>query len=311
MSITASLSKPINVPEQLDPRAARYRALAGALLSSLRSKGLTMNFTTPPTRNILLGAATLLCCTLVPQAQAADASPAADETTVILGLGMGVTPRYMGANHYRPLVLPMLSIQHGALFADTTRGVGLQFQSDSGFGASAAINYDMGRKEKDSTTGAGGDELRGMGDINGATVADFTLSQQLLDWLSVSGEAELRMAGEHRGNRYRFGLEGILFHTDSDTLALDLDAHAGDGRYNQTYFGVTQAQSQRSLYGKYSADAGIYAYSAALNWQHSLDAHWSTLVSLTLTQYADQARNSPLVLRESAGLGLFAINYTF
>jgi outer membrane protein len=270
-----------------------------------------MNLNTPPTRTVLWGAAALMACTLATPAQAADANPAADKTTATLGLGMGVTPRYMGADRYRALVLPMFSIQRGVLFADTTRGVGLQFQSDSGFGASAAINYDLGRKEKDSTSRPGDRELNGMGDINGATVADFTLSQQLLDWLSVSGEAELRMAGEHRGNRYRFGLEGILFHTGSDTLALDIDAHAGDGRYNQTFFGVTQAQSQRSLYGRYDADAGIYAYSAALNWQHSLDAHWSTLASLTLTQYADQARNSPLVRRESAGLGMFAINYTF
>jgi MipA family protein len=270
-----------------------------------------MTLTTAPTRTVLWGAAALMACALVPQAQAADASPAADKTTATLGLGMGVAPRYMGADRYRSLVLPMFSIQRGVLFADTTRGVGLQFQSDSGFSASAAINYDLGRKEKDSTSRPGDRELKGMGDIGGATVADFTLSQQLLDWLSVSGEAELRMAGEHRGNRYRFGLEGVLFHTDSDTLALDIGAHAGDGRYNQTFFGVTQAQSQRSLYGRYNADAGIYAYSAALNWQHSLDAHWSTLASLTLTQYADQARNSPLVKREGAGLGMFAINYTF
>ncbi|AZE88744.1 MipA/OmpV family protein [Pseudomonas orientalis] len=270
-----------------------------------------MNLITPLTRTVLWSTAALMCCTLATQAQAADAGPPANETTATLGLGMGVAPRYMGADRYRTLVMPMFSIQHGMLFADTTRGVGLQFQSDSGLSASAAINYDLGRKEKDSTTRPGDRELSGMGDINGATVADFTLSQQLFDWLSVSGEAELRMAGEHRGNRYRFGLEGVLFHTDSDTLTLDVDAHAGDGRYNQTFFGVTQDQSQRSPYGKYTADAGIYAYSAALNWQHTLDAHWSTLASLTLTQYADQAGDSPLVRRENAGLGLFAVNYTF
>ncbi|KQM46489.1 structural protein MipA [Pseudomonas sp. Leaf15] len=270
-----------------------------------------MNFTAPPTRKVLLGAATLMCFALAPQAYAADASPAADETTITLGLGMGGTPRYMGADRYRPLVLPMLSIQHGALFADTTRGVGLQFQSDSGFGTSAAINYDLGRKQRDTTTSPGGDELRGMGDINGATVANFTLSQQLLDWLSVNAEADIRMAGEHRGNRYRFGLEGILLHTGRDTLSLAVDAHAGDSRYNQTFFGVTQAQSQRSIYSKYSADAGIYAYSASLNWQHTLDTNWSTLASLTVTQYDDQASDSPLVRHRSSGLGLFAINYTF
>lgn len=270
-----------------------------------------MKLNTPPTRAAFWSAAALISCAIASQAQASEASSPADKTTATLGLGMGVTPRYMGADRYRALVLPMFSIQRGVLFADTTRGLGVQFQSDSGFGVSAAINYDLGRKEKDSTSRPGDRDLNGMGDVNGATVADFTLSQQLLDWLSVSGEAELRMAGEQRGNRYRFGLEGILFHSDSDTLALDIDAHAGDGRYNQTFFGVTQTQSLNSLYGKYNADAGIYAYSAALNWQHTLDSHWSTLTSVTLTQYADQAGNSPLVKCNSAGLGMFAINYTF
>lgn len=272
---------------------------------------MNLTHTPPRMRAVLMGAAALMSSALVANAQAADDSPAADKTTATLGLGMGVMPRYMGSDRYREFVLPMFSIQRGVLFADTTRGVGLQFQSDSGFSASAAINYDLGRKGKDSNTRLGGRELDGMGDIKGATVADFTLSQQLLDWLSVSGEAELRMAGEQRGNRYRFGLEGILFHSDADTVALDIDAHAGDDRYNQTFFGVSQEQSQRSLYGKFSADAGIYAYSSALNWQHTLDAHWSTLASLTLTHYTDQTRNSPLIMRENAGMGMFAINYTF
>lgn len=270
-----------------------------------------MSLNCRPVRHALCGAAILMCCTLTTPAQASGSVSASDETSATLGLGMGVTPRYMGADRYRALVLPMFSIQHGVLFADTTRGVGLQFQSESGFGASAAINYDLGRKEKDSTSRPGSRDLSGMGDINGATVADFTLSQQLLDWLSVSGEAELRMGGEHRGNRYRFGLEGILFHSQSDTLALDIDAHAGDGRYNQTFFGVTETQSQHSVFGRYTADAGIYAYSAALNWEHTLDAHWSTLASVTMTQYADQAKDSPVVRREGEGLGMLAINYAF
>lgn len=93
-----------------------------------------MSLITPPTRAALWGAAALMSCTLAPQAQAADT------TTATLGLGMGVTPRFMGADRYRALVLPMFSIQRGVLFADSTRGLGVQFQSDSGFAASAAIN---------------------------------------------------------------------------------------------------------------------------------------------------------------------------
>ncbi|MHA6788237.1 MipA/OmpV family protein [Pseudomonas bijieensis] len=257
---------------------------------------------------VLLASAALL----VSGAGYADSSsPASDQTDVTLGLGVGFTPRYMGANNYRSVVLPMLSIQRGVLFADSTRGIGLQWKSSTGLSASAAINYDLGRSDKNTSSRYGSNALKGMGAVEGATVADFTLGQELLPWLSVSGEAELRMAGEHRGNRYRLGFEGIAFHSDTDTVALDLDAHAGDGRYNQTYFGVSDEQSRLSPFAAFRADSGIYAYSAALNWLHTFDAHWSTAVSLTATHYTDQARGSSLVANDAEAMGMAALNYTF
>lgn len=245
-------------------------------------------------------------------AQDADSSSLlGDKTDVTLGLGMGFTPRYMGSDNYRSLVLPMLSIQRGVLFADSTRGIGLQWKSSSGFSASAAFNYDFGRSDKNSSSRYGSNELKGMGTVEGATVADFTLGQELMPWLSVSGEAELRVAGENRGNRYRLGLEGIAFHNDTDTVALDLDAHAGDGRYNQTYFGVTEEQSRLSRFSTFRADSGIYAYSAALNWLHTYDAHWSSSTSLVVTHYTDQTRGSSLVESDTDVMGMAALNYTF
>ncbi|AKF51022.1 Outer membrane protein V [Pseudomonas syringae pv. syringae HS191] len=234
-----------------------------------------------------------------------------DRFNVNFGLGMAVLPRYMGADEYRSQVVPMLTVQRGIFFADTTRGLGLQWQSDSGFGASAALNYDFGRTEKNSTNRPGSNELRGMSTVKGATVGDFMVSQQLMPWLSVSAEAELRVAGEQRGNRYRLGFEGIAYHSQSDTVTLDIDAHAGDGRYNQTYFGVSPIQSQRTGFSRFNADSGIYAYSAALAWQHTFDAHWSTVVSVGVTHYTDQTRGSPLVETDAEGSGLIALNYAF
>ncbi|UZD97738.1 MipA/OmpV family protein [Pseudomonas corrugata] len=234
-----------------------------------------------------------------------------DKTDVTLGLGVGIMPRYMGADNYRSLVLPMLSVQRGVLFADSTRGIGLQWKSSSGLSASAAVNYDFGRSDKNTSSRYGSNELKGMGAVDGSTVADFTLGQELLPWLSVSGEAELRIAGEHRGNRYRLGFEGIAFHTDADTVALDLDAHAGDGRYNQTYFGVSDAQSQLSRFSTFRADSGIYAYSAALNWLHTFDPHWSASTSLMVTHYTDQVRDSSLVSSDAETMAMAALNYTF
>ncbi|CAM3239697.1 structural protein MipA [Pseudomonas floridensis] len=251
------------------------------------------------------------------EVQAQDVSSAqapsllGDKVDVSLGLGVAVLPRYMGSDHYRSQPLPMFTVQSGILFADSMRGLGVQYQTSSGFGASAALNYDFGRNEKNGGSRPGSTELKGMGTVEGATVADLMLSQELLPWLTLSGEAELRMAGEKRGNRYRLGFEGIAYHSQSDTLTLDIDAHAGDGRYNQTYFGVGPVQSQRTGFSRFTADSGIYAYSAALSWQHRFDAHWSTVASVGVTHYTDQTRGSPLIETDAEASGLLALNYGF
>ncbi|QJI37059.1 MipA/OmpV family protein [Pseudomonas sp. ADAK13] len=263
---------------------------------------------------------TLVICTslialppghLLAAEESASQSLWGDKTDITLGLGAAVTPRFMGANHYRSVLLPTLSIQRGIFFADSLRGLGVQWQSHSGFAASAAFNYDMGRSTKNNGIRYGSSELKGMGTVGGATVADINLSQQLLPWLSINGEAELRTGGEHRGNRYRLSVEGLVFHGSADTVTLDVDAHAGDGRYNQTYFGVSQEQSQTASFKRFNSDAGIYAYSAALSWQHTFDNHWSGVISAVVTQYTDQAHDSPLVQTETGAMGLAAINYSF
>lgn len=261
--------------------------------------------------------AAVLSGTLLVMAAAHAEGPASrpsilgDTTIFTLGLGAAVIPRYMGADQYRGQLMPMLNIQRGIFFLDSVHGLGLQWQSTSGFSASAALSYDFGRSEKNSSGRPGAKTLNGMGTLGGATVGDLTLAQQLLPWLSVSGEAELRMAGEHRGNRYRLGLEGIAFHSDANAVTVDLDTHAGDRRYNQAYFGVDAVQSQRSNFRRFTADGGIYAYSATLNWQHTFDAHWSSVASLVLTHYTDQTRGSPLIETDAEVIGLLAVNYSF
>ncbi|WP_434597893.1 MipA/OmpV family protein [Pseudomonas sp. R4-83] len=260
-----------------------------------------------------------ICATLIALAPAhllaaeesAPSSLWGDQTDVTFGLGMAVAPHYRGDSHYRSALLPTLSINRGIFFADGLRGLGVQWQSPTGFAASAAINYDMGRSTKNNGSRFGSKDLKGMGTVKGATVADINLSQQLLPWLSINGEAELRTGGEARGNRYRLGVEGLVYHGSADTVTLDLDAHAGDSRYNQTYFGVNQEQSQNSRFKRFNADSGIYAYSAALNWQHTFDAHWSGVVSAVVTHYADQVDDSPLVRTNAEAMGVFAINYSF
>ncbi|WP_137279431.1 MipA/OmpV family protein [Pseudomonas rhizoryzae] len=253
----------------------------------------------------------LLFCLLPAASRATETSPWGDHTEVNLGLVAGVVSRYLGSADYRPQLLPLVAVQRGLFFADTTRGLGLQWLSAGGLTLSGALNYDFGRDDRDNASRPGADRLRGLGEVGGASVLDLNLSQALAPWLSLNAEGEWRLAGAQRGTRYRLGLEAIGLHTDRDTLALDLDAHAGDQRFNQTYFGVDAAQSAASGFAQARPDAGIYAYSLALNWLHSFDPHWSSVATLTTTDYGDQVRDSPLLQRATATTAQFALTYSF
>lgn len=234
-----------------------------------------------------------------------------DKTTVAVGLGTIVSPRYMGSQQTHALLLPTLSLSRGIFFADSTRGIGAEYMNDSGFYISSALAYDPGRKDHDSSWRAGSDRLRGMGDVTGATTADLLLSQAITPWLAVSGEAEFCVAGYQRGNRYRFGLESTLFNSSTDTVTLGVNAHMGDGRYNRTYFGVSEQQERTSRFERFDAKSGIYAYSTSLDWQHSFNAHWTLLMGANLMAFSDRARHSPIVESGTGAAGFAMLDYTF
>lgn len=205
----------------------------------------------------------------------------------------------------------MINVSRGIFFVDTVRGAGVQYQSASGFYIGEALNYDPGRDNENSLLRPGSDNLQGMGDVKGTITSTLTVSQQIFPWLSINAQAELGLDGHQRGNQYQFGLESIVFHNAKDSLTLDLDAKMGDAQYNQTYFGVTQAQSTSSGYARYEPGFGIYAYSLTASWNHTLDKHWSTLLVLGGTLYTNKVADSPIVQRKLGIMVLPSVSYAF
>ena len=234
-----------------------------------------------------------------------------DTTEVVVGLGAAYTPRYLGAKDSRAIPVPTLSIYRGIFFADTVRGIGTEYLTQNGLYASMAISYDFGRTEKDSDWRPGSTRLQGMGEVKGATTANFLLAQELTSWLSVNGEADLRVAGHERGNRYRLGLESTILRTDNDVFTLGVNMHAGDGRYNRTYFGVNDAQAQASRFSHFNAESGVYAYSLSADWHHDFNRHWTMSLGVNVMEFSDKARNSPVVEEKTGVAGFAALHYSF
>ncbi len=92
---------------------------------------------------------------------------------------------------------------------------------------------------------------------------------------------------------------------------MDLDAKLGDRQYNRTYFGVTEAQSTSSGFARFDPGSGIYAYSLAGTWNHTVDRHWSTQLILLGTRYTNTVDDSPIVDRKFGTTVLVSLKYAF
>lgn len=264
--------------------------------------------------HLLYGA--LIAMPLVVQAQP-EASPDVassifgEDTQASIGIGVAVAPRYMGSKDYHPTPVPVLSLNRGIFFVDTTRGVGVQWQSSSGFFISQSFFYDAGRVDRDSNFRPGSKQLSGMGEVNSIATSTLLMGQQLTPWLSVSSEVEFGLDGHRRGTRHRTGIEATVLNQSKDTVTVGFDVRSADRRYNQTYFGVTEQQAQRSRFASFTPGGGLNQYALNTTWIHKFDDHWSTLVLISASQLAGKVEDSPLVERRTAVMAASSVNYTF
>ena len=233
------------------------------------------------------------------------------ETQASIGVGVAGGPRYMGSKDYRSVPVPVLSLSRGIFFVDTYRGLGLQWQSSSGFYISQSFFYDAGRDDRNNDFRPGANRLSGMGEVDSTATSILYLSQQLTPWLSVNGEAEFALDGGERGTRYRAGLEATVLNQSRDIIVLGLDVRAADHRYNQAYFGVTGQQSQQSRFTAFTPGGGLNQYALNANWTHKFDENWSTYVLVTASELGGKVEDSPLIERKGAVSAVTSISYTF
>ena len=236
-----------------------------------------------------------------------------DHTDVTVGVAVLNAPRYMGSKNRQTTALPVLTVQRGPLYFDSTRGIGWQYQSPSGFYFDNAVGYDMGRDDKKSSWRAGSNHLKGMGKIKGSVITTVTAGYQFAPWLALEASGEFALSERARGNQYRVGAKSTVWQSAAkdDVLALSADMLIGDARFNQTYYGVTQQQSRRSGLAAYRADKGVYGYALGANWTHQFSHAWSTNVAVTSTWLTDKVADSQIVERRNDTGATLAVLYSF
>lgn len=254
-----------------------------------------------------------LLCAVVPfGVWAQDGSLWGDETKVSVGLGLGATPEYVGAQDFRLAALPHVRVSRGIFFADVRQGVGVQYRNAHGFAVRSSVAYDAGRDEKRGLLRPGSARLQGMGKVEGSAVWNVALAQEVMPGISVHGEGNVHLGGQkNRGHDFRVGVEGKVLENPRDTVKVHAQVHGGDGDFNQTYFGVTAAQAAGSGFRPHRMRGGVYGVSAGASWERKWDDHWTVGANVRVLQLTGDAADSPIVGRKTQAAVMTTVRYDF
>lgn len=241
-----------------------------------------------------------------------DPARAQDGMSVGVGGIVGVKPKYEGSDEYEAFGFPIVFPKFGGnglggrvkvRGADDVRLKVLDF---GGFEVGPLAGYAFGRDEDD------GDLLRGLGDVDDGLVlgayAGYSNGPFLLD---VSYHQIV--TGDDDGYQIRFG--GGLRSEIRRGLTATLRAGAtfADDSYMDSYFGISAAQSRRSVAGlaAYEAESGIKDVHVSLGAVYDITDRWTLRATGKYSRLLDDAADSPIVESEDQFSAMFGASYRF
>ena len=221
-----------------------------------------------------------------------------NKVSVDVGLGAKYAPTYKGSDDFE--ASPWLIMRDLRL-----RGVGAG--ADTGFKISPNVNM-VGARDADDD-----DRLEGLDDIDrayevglkatynmGQTTAYATVRKGFGGNHGVTGEI---------GATYRFET------TDRMTFWAGLEAGYGNSEYNETYFGITDAEAARTDYSAYTPDGGFNAATASIEGRYALSPNTAVVGAVKFSRIIGDAADSPIVRdrnQPSVRLGIVrTLNFAF
>ncbi|WP_027389864.1 MipA/OmpV family protein [Chrysiogenes arsenatis] len=228
----------------------------------------------------------------------AASSAAAQESVFKAAIGgmALVAPDYEGSDDYRVRALPLIDMTYGEhFFVHTRRGIGWRVAPDSRqWDASIALGYRFGRKESDNQA------LQGLGDVRGGAELVVAASY-LLAPLTLSVEARHQVNDSNGGtvlelkSAYR-----IPCPHERVFSALTPSVTWANREYMASRFGITAAQSLRSGYAPFQADAGIKDVGVAWTLQYSVTPSVTLSSLISYSRLVGDAAQSPMVRLEGS-----------
>lgn len=235
-----------------------------------------------------------------------------DQWRFSIGIGAVNQAKYPGSSKKKTSAFPILSANYdryyiGALpVAGLPTGLGMSFYKDSNWNIGGGVGYDLNKPRKESDAS----RLNGMGDIQRTALGSIFASYSQ-DWFKMSGAVLADLGGKGQGVRVLLDAQGRYRVSDRLTLNAGPSLVWANGKYSQTFFGVTEGQSARSGLAQYSASSGINSLSFSIGASYQVTPQWGVSARISANQLRGDAVNSPITEKKNSNTFALFTSYRF
>lgn len=217
-----------------------------------------------------------------------------------IGLDTSYRPEFQGAGKRRFGYRPVIYLRYGRWSissasgfvnkrgGDVVGGLGVEMLHSDRLRLSLGLRYDNGRSEESS------ERLEGLGDVPATVRVRAALVWRPAGrWrLGASWSVDAFGRGGGHNGQVDIAWERRLSPTTTYSVSSALSL-AGE-TYMQSYYGITEEQSARSVYPVYDARAGLRDVSLNFGIRHQLGPHWVVAGGFGIARLLDAAAHSPL-----------------
>lgn len=248
-----------------------------------------------------------LSCFTVQSAELGDfynLGPQPTETVVRVGLVAIGGARYQGSDKGRVLVVPGITFQTAnGFFADPINGLGfaLNATDDLQYGLRATV--ETGRSSEDALPGF--DKIKAR--LNPGAFVNYKLS----DRLTLKSALRLGVGDGAQGSVLNLGAAYRVYQAGPVIVTVNASVKYANSSYQQSYFGVSAAQSAASGLKAFQPAAGFNTAQLGVAAGFPLSARVYAFSGVSMQRLLGDAADSPITQKKQQLTGFLGAVYSF